>query len=100
LSERLAVGDGAPVVVGFRPAHLHRSLAGGDAARLSGRVDLIEFLGNEALATFQVEGVEVTALLPGRDPPDVGDVIDVGLDVHDVHVFDAATGLSLFTRSH
>ena len=71
-TERLAVGDGAPVVVGVRPAHLHRSSASSDAGRLSGRIDLIEFLGNEALATFQVEGVEVTALLPGRDPPGCG----------------------------
>ena len=95
-SEHLAVGDGAPVVVGFRPAHLHQVSASTDAGRLSGRVDLIEFLGNEALATFQVEGVEVTALLAGRDPPSVGDVIDVGVHGQDVHVFDATTGLSLF----
>jgi multiple sugar transport system ATP-binding protein len=94
-SETLAVGDATPVVVGFRPAHLHRGAAADDAGRLSGRVDLIEFLGNEALATFQVDGVEVTALLPGRDSPSVGDVIEVGLRADDVHAFDAATGLSL-----
>ena len=40
--------------------------ANGDAGRLSGKVDLIEFLGNEALATFQVGEIDVTALLPGQ----------------------------------
>jgi multiple sugar transport system ATP-binding protein len=94
-SERLAVDDGAPVVVGLRPAHLHRGSASGDAGRLSGRVDLIEFLGNEALATFQVGGVDVTALLPGRAPPSVGDTIEVAVHGGDVHVFDSKTGLSL-----
>ena len=94
-SERLVVNDGAPVVVGLRPAHLHRGSANGDAGRLSGKVDLIEFLGNEALATFQVGEVDVTALLPGRDPPSVGDMIEVAIHCDDVHVFDAKTGLSL-----
>jgi multiple sugar transport system ATP-binding protein len=96
-SERVAVADGAPVVVGLRPAHLHRGSANGDAGRLSGRVELIEFLGNEALATFQVGEVDVTALLPGRDPPNVGETIEVGMHADDVHVFDATTGLSLVT---
>jgi multiple sugar transport system ATP-binding protein len=94
-SERLVVNDGAPVVVGLRPAHLHRGSANGDAGRLSGKVDLIEFLGNEALATFQVGEVDVTALLPGRDPPSVGDMIEVAIHGDDVHVFDVKTGLSL-----
>jgi multiple sugar transport system ATP-binding protein len=94
-SERLIVDDGAPVVVGLRPAHLHRGSANGDAGCLSGRVDLIEFLGNEALATFQVGEVDVTAMLSGRDPPSVGDLIEVAIHRDDVHVFDATTGLSL-----
>ena len=88
------VNDGAPVVVGLRPAHLHRGSANGDAGRLSGKVDLIEFLGNEALATFQVGEVDVTALLPGHSPS-VGDMIEVAIHGDDVHVFDAKTGLSL-----
>lgn len=99
-SGRLALGDGAPVVVGLRPAHLHRGPANGDAGRLSGRVDLVEFLGNEALATFQVGEVDVTALLPGRDPPGVGELIEVGIHGDDVHVFDAKTGLSLVHDVH
>jgi multiple sugar transport system ATP-binding protein len=94
-SDRLRVAEGARVIVGLRPAHLHRGSANGDAGRLSGRVDLIEFLGNEALATFQVGEVEVTALLSGRDPPGVGDLIEVAIHGDDVHVFDATTGLSL-----
>ncbi len=99
-SERLAAKDGAPVIVGFRPAHLHRHESNGEAGRLSGKVDLIEFLGNEALATFEVGGVDVTALLPEQAPPGVGDPIDVGVHVRDVHVFDAATGMSLVRDSH
>jgi multiple sugar transport system ATP-binding protein len=95
--ERLNVGDGAAVVVGFRPAHLRRGPANGDAGRLSGRVDLVEFLGNEALAIFRVGEDDVSALLSGRDPPTVGERIEVGVHGDDVHVFDAATGLSLCT---
>jgi multiple sugar transport system ATP-binding protein len=94
-SERLALSDGTSVLAGFRPAHLRRGPSNGDAGRLSGRVDLIEFLGNEALATFQVAGVEVTALLPGKEPPGVGEPIEVGVHAGDVHVFDAVTGSSL-----
>jgi multiple sugar transport system ATP-binding protein len=97
-SERLIVDDGAPVVVGLRPAHLHRGSANGDAGSLSGRVDLIEFLGNEALATFQVGEVDVTAMLSGRDPPSVGELIEVAVHADDVHAFDATTGLSLICR--
>jgi hypothetical protein len=47
------------------------------------------------LATFQVGGVDVTALLPGRAPPSVGDTIEVAVHGGDVHVFDSKTGLSL-----
>jgi hypothetical protein len=34
-------------------------------------------------------------VLPGRDPPNVGETIEVGIHGDDVHVFDANTGLSL-----
>ena len=98
-SSRLTVGDGVPVLVGVRPAHLHRGPANGDAGRLSGKVDLIEFLGNEALATFQVGEIDVTALLPGRDPPSVGELLEVGIYGDDVHVFDATTGSSLLRNN-
>ncbi len=97
-NERLTVSDGAPVVVGVRPAHLRPGPANGDAGRLTGRVDLVEFLGNEALAIFRVGEDDVSALLSGRDPPAVGERIEVGVHADDVHVFDAATGLSLSVR--
>ncbi len=94
-NERLTISDGAPVVVGVRPAHLRPGPANGEAGRLTGRVDLVEFLGNEALAIFRVGEDDVSALLSGRDPPAVGERIEVGVHADDVHVFDAGTGLSL-----
>jgi multiple sugar transport system ATP-binding protein len=94
-AEQVRVSDGAPVVVGVRPAHLRRGAADGEAGRLSGRVDLVEFLGNEALAIFRVGEDDVSALLSGRDPPNVGERIEVGIQADDVHVFEAGTGLSL-----
>jgi multiple sugar transport system ATP-binding protein len=97
-AEQVKVTDGAPVVVGVRPAHLRRGAADGEAGRLSGRVDLVEFLGNEALAIFRVGEDDVSALLSGRNPPYVGERIEVGVHTDDVHVFDAGTGLSLSTR--
>ena len=55
----------------------------------------IAFLDAEALATFQVGGVNVTALLSGRNPPSDGAVTELAVHGEDAHVFDAATGLSL-----
>jgi multiple sugar transport system ATP-binding protein len=94
-ADRVAVSDGAPVVVGVRPAHLRKGPANGDAGRLNGRVDLVEFLGNEALAIFRVGEDDVSALISGRDPPAVGEQIEVGVHGGDVHVFDKTSGLSL-----
>jgi multiple sugar transport system ATP-binding protein len=85
-------GDRA--VLGIRPPDLNT--AGAEAGNLlQGTADLIEFHGNDALVTFGSGGKEISALVPARECPQQRAPVRYTFDEESVHLFDAATGVSL-----
>jgi multiple sugar transport system ATP-binding protein len=83
------------VVAGVRPAHFRQAPPQESANIIEGMVDLIEFLGNEALISLQYAGVELGILVPAGQCPAVGDKVRMTFDADNVHVFDAESGVSL-----
>jgi multiple sugar transport system ATP-binding protein len=81
------------VVVGIRPESLDVDPNG----PLSGRVELIEYLGSEAIATFRLAGGAFlrVALDTSRTLPSVGETVGLRVKVAAAHLFDAATDMRL-----
>ncbi|WP_217571031.1 ABC transporter ATP-binding protein [Mesorhizobium sp. GbtcB19] len=89
---RLEHGD--RVVLGIRPPDL-KTVEAGAANLLQGTADLIEFHGNDALVTFGSGGKEISALVPARECPEQSAPVRYSFEEESIHLFDAATGLSL-----
>lgn len=77
------------VVVGIRPEALDIAPNGA----LSGRVEVVEYLGSEAIATFRLAGGATlrVALDASRRLPSVGDRVGLQVRPGAAHLFDAAT---------
>ena len=86
------------MIVGIRPEHLTAvPLDGGPppADRLTASVELAEPLGHEQLLHLRAGGVSLTVRgAPGVRPP-VGSLASVHMAPERLHLFDAATGVSL-----
>jgi multiple sugar transport system ATP-binding protein len=85
------MADGQDVVLGLRPADLERAAPSEDAALLSGRVDRVEFHGDQVLATFQWAGSQIQALMATRDRPAEGEDVAFRAKPGAAHLFDAAS---------
>jgi multiple sugar transport system ATP-binding protein len=92
---RFDIASRAKVTVGIRPTHFRPAAADDTTNVIAGVVDLIEYLGNEALISFQYAGVEMTALVPAERCPAVGDLVRMTFSQDNLHVFDDMTGASL-----
>ncbi|MEM7268965.1 MAG: sn-glycerol-3-phosphate ABC transporter ATP-binding protein UgpC [Pseudomonadota bacterium] len=83
---------GRPVSVGVRPEHL--KLAQDSAASFAGPVKFVEALGEVTLIHASGDADDlIVAKLPGIHKPGSGDVLPMGADAADVHLF--ADGVSL-----
>jgi multiple sugar transport system ATP-binding protein len=95
---RFDLDDSKTVVAGVRPAHLRAAGPSDTVNVIDGDVDLIEFLGNDALINFKYAGVEIGVLLPAQKCPAVGDHVRMTFSDDSLHVFDKETGRSLAQR--
>lgn len=87
--------DGQDVVLGLRPSRIRPVAEGFSGPRITGTVSLVEFHGDTVLASFGFEGVELTSLLPTERRPNEGERLTLGFGEEDIHLFDAASGISL-----
>ncbi len=94
-SERFDLNGSKTVVAGVRPAHFRAASASDTVNVIDGDVDLIEFLGNDALINFKYAAVEIGVLLPAQQCPAVGDHVRMTFSNDNLHVFDKETGRSL-----
>ncbi|TPN84319.1 sn-glycerol-3-phosphate ABC transporter ATP-binding protein UgpC [Mesorhizobium sp. CU2] len=85
---------GGRAVLGIRPPDL-KTAGGASGNVLQGTADLIEFHGNDALVTFGSGGKEISALVPARECPQLRAPVRYTFDEDSIHLFDAATGMSL-----
>ena len=96
----LAAMLGQKVIVGIRPEHIRASTgsdAGPGSISLDARVDVVEALGNEAIAYLDAGGVSLVARIDSRVRVTIGQELTIQLDLDALHLFDAATARSLTT---
>jgi multiple sugar transport system ATP-binding protein len=94
-----AGADGRKVVIGIRPENVldPSEPARGEAARLSGLVEVVEPLGDEAIIHVRVgEDVLVYPVEP-HAMPEMGDKAELVLELDKLHLFDAVTERRLAT---
>ena len=83
------------VTLGVRPGHLERvPEASGDRV-FSGVVELVEYLGNEALVSFSRAGVEIGAIVSSDQCPQLGDRVSFSAPEQHLHLFDLDSGRTL-----
>ena len=86
-AQKLASRQGQAVVLGVRPEHMSRALAG-DArtglAHLNALIDLVQPTGARTYATFRLGGAEVVAELEAHDVSQPGTRIELGIDMNRV----------------
>ena len=81
--------------MGLRPENCHIQRATPHDVPLQAQLVLLEPLGAETLATFQVQGQELTARLPADFRLPLGTACPLYFDPAHIHVFDADSGLAL-----
>ena len=92
------VPESGAVVLGVRPEHLRTSPGTGappDTDGFDATVELAEVLGHEQLLHLRVDGVPLTVRGAPGVRPAVGSLVRVHVAPSRVHVFNAATGVSL-----
>jgi sn-glycerol 3-phosphate transport system ATP-binding protein len=92
---RLPAASGGRVILGVRPEHLH--LAGGGAAAMHLKVQMVETLGADILAHGAVAGANgtgesLTLRLPGSAKVGEGETLPLAADPGALHLFDPDSG--------
>ena len=89
-----SISVGSRIVLGIRPEDLETSdgSARGDVVSITGRVDLVEPLGNETFVHATVGSHVMTVRVASRDLPHAGTEVGLLLDPAKAHWFDAASG--------
>jgi len=85
----------ATTTVGFRPEHLRVGEPEGPGLRLSAKIDVVEFLGNDELIHAVSEGKDVVAIVEADARLAVGDTVVLSADPRHVYLFNPQTELSL-----
>ena len=78
---------GQKITIGVRPEHL--KLAG---SGIEAKVRVVEPTGSEIHVVLQSEAQEITAVFRDRHKLVPGDVVALGLDPDQIHLFDGDTG--------
>ena len=93
---RSAVGDGRPLVAGFRPEHLDvGEPRGSGEAGFSATCDVVEYLGNEELLHLRLGEEDVVAVVNAAAMVQAGTEVPLRLPLSKLHLFDVESGESL-----
>jgi len=93
---RSAVGDGRPLVAGFRPEHLDvGEPRGSGEAGFSATCDVVEYLGNEELLHLRLGEEDVVAVVNAAAMVQAGTEVPLRLPLSKLHLFDLESGESL-----
>ncbi|MGP1255091.1 MAG: ABC transporter ATP-binding protein [Kiloniellales bacterium] len=91
LETTAAVRAGTPVVLGIRPEHI--SLPEDSPVR--GEASLVEQMGAQTVAAFQIGDVEIRAVVERDDRLRTGDVRALRIDSTKTHLFEKESGMAL-----
>jgi multiple sugar transport system ATP-binding protein len=94
---RDAVGPttGHKLILGVRPEHLELAPDGAPSGTISGRADVVEYLGNEELIHADVAGLDLVAVLSSDQLVRPGDVLSMTVNPDKLHLFDPETTISV-----
>jgi multiple sugar transport system ATP-binding protein len=97
--QSLTAGDGRKVIVGIRPENIldPSEPARGETARLSGSVEVVEPLGDQANVHVRVGDDILVYQVEPHAMPDMGEKAELVLELEKLHLFDAATERRLGT---
>jgi multiple sugar transport system ATP-binding protein len=84
------------LVAGIRPEHLNITVDG-PSGTLTGKADVVEYLGNEELIHVSVGGYDIVALIGSEHRLRPGDDLTLKISLDKVHLFDPESNLS-FSR--
>ena len=92
-----ATRDGTRMRVGIRPENIvgPGGTARGEAALVSGTVEIVEPIGHEAIVHTRVGDAMLVSSFDSHNMPRVGDPIDLAIELDALHLFDAQTDLRL-----
>ena len=91
-------GEGADVILGFRPEHVRRATGDPVAeghARVELEVELVQPTGSRSYATFRLAGQPAIAELQTQDVSRAGERIQVDINLRRAVLFDARSGKAL-----
>ncbi|MGY6705345.1 ABC transporter ATP-binding protein [Roseinatronobacter sp.] len=94
-AKAFALRDGQDIILGLRPSRIFPVAAGFSGLTLDGKVSLVEFHGDQVLASFALDDVELASLMPAEHRPREGEQLVFGFKEDDIHIFDASSGNSL-----
>ena len=83
-------GGGSGRIVGFRPEHVEVR-GQGDGLRFTGKVDVVEYLGDEQIVHFTVKDTALVAKLPVDDRVENGATVEFFVAPDKLRYFDADT---------
>jgi multiple sugar transport system ATP-binding protein len=89
--------DGRKVIVGIRPENIldPSESARGDTARLSGKAEVVEPLGDKVIIHVRVGDDVLVYQVEPHAMPEMGDNVELVLELDKLHLFDAVTELRL-----
>ena len=93
--EGVGATTGRDFIVGVRPEHLDVAEVPGEYATTQSKADVVEYLGNEELLHIEVAGVDIVAIVSSERGVRPGDVVTLHFPLEKIHLFDAATELSV-----
>jgi ABC-type sugar transport system ATPase subunit len=82
---------GSDRIAGFRPEHIHVGNGRADAIAFTGRVDVVEYLGDEQLVHFSRKDTPLQAKLPVDERLSIGDEREFSVARHNILLFDSET---------
>jgi ABC-type sugar transport system ATPase subunit len=82
---------GAGLIAGFRPEHIELANGAGDSVRFSGRIDSVEYLGEEQLVHVQTRDSLIVAKLPSEGTLSMGEDHTFAVPRRRLFLFDAET---------
>jgi ABC-type sugar transport system ATPase subunit len=86
----LVGAGGGDRIVGFRPEHV--DVGGqGDGVRFSGKVDVVEYLGDEQIVHMTVRDTPLVAKLPVEQRVNMGETAEFSVEQDKLRLFDAET---------
>lgn len=97
VNQRVMVQEfiGKDVCLGLRPRSFTAAPASGDAAKITGRVEVRELLGDEILAHMESGSLHYTVSIDPHSGTDLSGSVDFFLDMTHAHIFDVSSGKNL-----